>query len=208
MSTPPPSETPTDSSTTVTRDRIIDAGIAEFTTHGYARTTTRRLAEAAGVNEVTIFRHFGSKKKLLLACVDAINATGFAATFAAHVSGDYAADIAVMARRQIDDTVARFAGLRLLLCEALSIPEVRASLIHGAGDNSAHLTAYFASQIAAGVIRADLTPTDLVNAFNGIFSANVFFSTLLDATPPDDATVQQLAQIFVAGTIAPQGATP
>lgn len=33
--------------------------------YGFRGATTRRIAEAAGVNEVTLFRHFGSKEALL-----------------------------------------------------------------------------------------------------------------------------------------------
>lgn len=33
--------------------------------YGFRGATTRRIAESAGVNEVTIFRHFGSKEALL-----------------------------------------------------------------------------------------------------------------------------------------------
>lgn len=36
-----------------------------FAEHGWRGTTTRRIADAAGVNEVTVFRHFGSKEALL-----------------------------------------------------------------------------------------------------------------------------------------------
>ena len=39
--------------------------------HGFRGTTTRRIAEEAGVNEVTIFRLFGSKAALLDAAIRA-----------------------------------------------------------------------------------------------------------------------------------------
>ncbi len=45
-----------------TRERILQAAAELFAEKGYARATTRSIAEAAKVNEVTIFRHFGSKK--------------------------------------------------------------------------------------------------------------------------------------------------
>ena len=48
-----------------TRQRILAAGAAEFAENGYARATTRSIARRAGVNEVTLFRHFGSKRELL-----------------------------------------------------------------------------------------------------------------------------------------------
>lgn len=47
------------------RDRILEAAREVFALHGSAGATTRRIAEAAGVNEVTLFRHFGSKQSLL-----------------------------------------------------------------------------------------------------------------------------------------------
>lgn len=38
-----------------------------FVRQGITQTTTRQIADAAGVNEVTLFRHFGTKQGLLLA---------------------------------------------------------------------------------------------------------------------------------------------
>jgi AcrR family transcriptional regulator len=46
-------------------DRILGAAVRVFEEHGIRGATTRRIADAAGVNEVTLFRHFGSKEKLL-----------------------------------------------------------------------------------------------------------------------------------------------
>ena len=46
------------------RDQIIDAAIALFGARGYNGTTTRALADAAGVSEATIFKHFPTKDAL------------------------------------------------------------------------------------------------------------------------------------------------
>ena len=48
-----------------THARIIEAALKEFTQNGYKGASTRAIAERAGVNEVTLFRHFGSKLDLL-----------------------------------------------------------------------------------------------------------------------------------------------
>lgn len=48
-----------------TRDQILAAATAVFAQHGFRGSTTRRIADKAGVNEVTIFRYFGSKDALL-----------------------------------------------------------------------------------------------------------------------------------------------
>jgi AcrR family transcriptional regulator len=52
------------------RSRIIDAAARVYAAHGYRGATTRRIAEEAGVNEVTLFRQFGSKSALLDAMVE------------------------------------------------------------------------------------------------------------------------------------------
>lgn len=47
------------------RGRLLEAAREVFAMYGASGATTRRIAEAAGVNEVTVFRLFGSKEALL-----------------------------------------------------------------------------------------------------------------------------------------------
>lgn len=47
------------------RDEILTAAAEVFAQHGFRGSTTRRIADAAGVNEITIFRQFGSKEALI-----------------------------------------------------------------------------------------------------------------------------------------------
>jgi len=48
-----------------TRQQIIDAAAKVYAEVGFRGATTRRIAEVAGVNEVTLFRTFGSKANLI-----------------------------------------------------------------------------------------------------------------------------------------------
>jgi AcrR family transcriptional regulator len=48
-----------------THDRLIDVTARLFAESGYHGTTTRRIAQEADLNEVTVFRHFGSKDALI-----------------------------------------------------------------------------------------------------------------------------------------------
>ena len=56
-----------------TRETILDAAARVYSQHGFRGSTTRRIAEAASVNEVTIFRYFGSKAALLAEAVKGID---------------------------------------------------------------------------------------------------------------------------------------
>src|SRR5437660_8817581 len=46
------------------RQTIVDAAVPLFARKGFAGTTTRELAEAAGISEALLFRHFPSKQLL------------------------------------------------------------------------------------------------------------------------------------------------
>ena len=47
-----------------TSKKIMHEALKLFSEQGYYPTTTKQIAEEAGVNELTIFRHFGSKSNL------------------------------------------------------------------------------------------------------------------------------------------------
>ena len=55
------------------RDRILAAAARVYAETGFRGATTRRIAEEAGVNEITIFRQFGSKAALI---DEVVRATG------------------------------------------------------------------------------------------------------------------------------------
>jgi AcrR family transcriptional regulator len=196
---------PSPSGSDTTRQRIIDAALQLFGQIGYARTTTRAIAVAAEVNEVTLFRHFGSKKQLLAACVTSFNASSFAETFQQRLIGDYRQDIWMMAQAQLSDLWAGFDLVRLLLCDAQEIPELLAIFAAGAQNNAAQIADYYRHQIAAGVVRADLDPVAAAQAFDSLFSWPVFMAKVLPgggfSYPLPDQFVHDLVDIFVQGTI-------
>ena len=55
----------------VTDATMFDAALSVLADRGYAGATTRRIAEVAGINEVTLFRRFGDKRQLILAAIHA-----------------------------------------------------------------------------------------------------------------------------------------
>ena len=47
-----------------TKDRLLESALKLISHKGYLGTTTREIARTAGVTELTLFRHFGSKERL------------------------------------------------------------------------------------------------------------------------------------------------
>ena len=52
------------------REDLLAAAIAEFGEKGYHGASTETIAERAGISQPYLFRLYGTKKELFLACVD------------------------------------------------------------------------------------------------------------------------------------------
>lgn len=53
------------------REKLLEVAARVYAEAGYRGTTTRRIAQEADLNEVTLFRHFGSKDALLREAIEA-----------------------------------------------------------------------------------------------------------------------------------------
>jgi len=80
-----------------TRNRILAATRQLFAKKGRRGTTTREIAELAGVNEATLFRHFGNKDALIEACAEHYCATLQLQEQLTGLNGDLRNDLRLMA---------------------------------------------------------------------------------------------------------------
>jgi len=95
---------------------IYAAAIALFCERGFGGTTTRQIADRAGVNEVTLFRRFGSKAGLMEAAItDALANAPFGQVLATE---DVAADLTKVVREYLR-TYEKHGGLALTLFSQL-----------------------------------------------------------------------------------------
>jgi AcrR family transcriptional regulator len=73
MIAPPAAKnTPVKAAPGAARERLLDAAAVVFAREGIAGSTTREIAQAAGVNEVTLFRLFQNKQNLLVAVLERV----------------------------------------------------------------------------------------------------------------------------------------
>lgn len=188
-----------------TRQRLIQAAAELFSTLGYARTTTRKIAADAGVSEVTLFRHFGSKKNLFAAVLEEYAGTpDMRSTLAGEFSGDYHQDMLTLGRHFMRVLIERREAMRMMLCEAghfEEVSEVLGQMPRGLRDG---LAAYLRRQIAAGNVQ-DMDPEVMAQAFFGMFFsynvAQAIFGESMALETTIDHLIQQFVDIFVNGTI-------
>jgi TetR/AcrR family transcriptional regulator len=91
-----------------TRDRLVDAALQEFATHGFDGATTREIARRAGVALAALPYHFTTKEALWRAAADRIFAL-LSETFRARFSGLEGVDLTTRLRLILRDFV-RFAA--------------------------------------------------------------------------------------------------
>lgn len=84
---------------TDTSEKLLLAAIDLISQQGYDGTTTKEIAEKAGVSEVTLFRHFGSKQGLLIAAFEKYHYAGeMTKLFEERLTGDVKTDLLLIAR--------------------------------------------------------------------------------------------------------------
>lgn len=188
-----------------TRETILEAAAVLFGEHGYKGTTTRAIAEHAGVNEVTVFRKFGSKQGLLQALGEmwAAKMAGFAVGTIPEAS-DTRGTLEVLAKMEVRQALEMGAPAMRLAFDAQSVPEVAATLGEGPGNNLEGLAAYLAARQGAGDLRQDLDPHVMAEAFFTLTSTFVMSRTVLGDRVGDygltlDEVVAQLLEIYLVG---------
>src|ERR687883_1828091 len=62
------------------RPQIVDVAMRLFSERGFRGTTTKEIAQAAGVSEAIIFRHFATKDDLYAAIIDLKSCSAFGAS--------------------------------------------------------------------------------------------------------------------------------
>lgn len=191
-----------------TGEAILAAASGLFGERGYRGTTTRAIAERAGVNEVTVFRRFGSKQGLLRALGESWAKTmaGFAVVGIPDPA-DIRGTLHALARMEV--TQARHLGtvaMRLAL-DAKSDPEVAEVMGAGPAQNLGGLASYLTERQGAGDIRPEIDPRVMAEGFflltsTLVMSREVLGSGFEDATAvPAEQAAEQLIDIYLEGAL-------
>lgn len=137
-----------------TRESLLDVTARLYAEHGWRGTTTRSIAEAAGVNEVTLFRLFGTKESLLL---EAIGQASLAEPPAAlpEQPGSLAAELTAWALAQHQSLVAKSGIIRSCLAESEERPALAPQACKGRTIAVAEGVRYLEAARARGLIGAE-----------------------------------------------------
>jgi len=153
-----------------TKARLIEAALDLFAERGVTETTTKAVAERAQVNEVTLFRNFGNKYRLLLAVIQD-SAVSAKLIHALVEKANEKENVAEFLREYAQESLRTLEKapdlVRSIVGEAGNYPiENRMALGKGLDEANRYVAAYLEQAISRENISSDFTPEQIVNLFN------------------------------------------
>lgn len=139
------------------RTQLIEAALKVYASAGIRGATTRRIADAAGVNEVTLFRHFGSKEALIRDALFCCGERALAVRFP-EVPSDPEAELLAFATAHHEGLRGQAALIRKTMAEFEDHPEALALAREMTARIDAELEAYLVRLRDAGLARGEWSP--------------------------------------------------
>jgi AcrR family transcriptional regulator len=191
------------------RKQIMAAAARLFSRQGFDGTTTREIAQSAGVNEAIIFRHFTSKDELYWAVVwEQIGKGGYPGRLHRRLASSRTAKQALshVAETLLHRSEEDVALTRLLLFSALRNSELAEELLQGYITESLNLvTDYIREGVARGQLRK-IDPAVGARAFLAMVACHKLIHDLFEVAghPKYDSRElgRQLADIWLNGASA------
>lgn len=181
----------------VSRERILDAAARVYAKHGFKGATTRLIAIEADVNEVTLFRTFGSKGALLEAVLLQHVST--------HVPPSLPAepvDPATELRVFIEGNIRNISEMRPLLLHTMGESEDRPEAHEFAcrGRHQVHdtISSYLMRLQDLGLAARDLDIATAAVMLTGTIMSDVMGRPIVpDVYPPVEEVAERYAAIFL-----------
>ena len=183
-----------------TRARILAATREIYSSHGSRGTTTREVAVRAGVNEATLFRHFGTKQQLLSEMLDFYSGVSVIPEMVERVRS-YAAiedQLQELALGCIESMKRKEDLMRITMAEEITNPEALTCAWQAPTAARAALKEFFEEKVASGTLRGD--GDLLARVFMSLFFALVMARKIWgDIDGTHETIAENIVKIFLNG---------
>ena len=184
-------------------ERILRRASELFAEKGWAATSLREIAEAAGCTKPALYYHWGNKEALFTACIRA-ETDALTALIADHLEDDLPET--TVAARLVGGLRDFFAhlessptGMRLVTRAELR-PEPRQPVFDFASLREQHheyIRTLLARGVRRGELRSDVNLDDMVHALSGMVDQRL--QLWLHGEPLDDDLPERIVHLFLHG---------
>lgn len=193
--------------TTPTKEKILNAAMTLVSEKGYLGATTREIARGAGVTELTLFRHFGSKERLFEACLNRHTFLPTLRELLPDLEGmSYDEALRTVGRRFLLSLKARKPMVKIMQAEMCRYPDKMKRMSGTFFDEMlGTLAAYFEARQRTGELRS-FPPELAARMFIGMLFSYFRTEELMRGTDITrqgrmDKAVNGFVDIFIHGTI-------
>jgi AcrR family transcriptional regulator len=165
------------------RNRILAAAARVYAQYGFRGATTRLIATEAGVNEVTLFRTFGSKAELLQAMLQS-QVTATEAPILSEDIGDPEAEMTQWCGRLLDHLRGHAHLIRKTIAEAPERPDAACAACEGSNTAGASLAMYVERLKDAGLADAETDTHTAVSMFMSALFGDALYRDVMPAVFP------------------------
>ncbi|SEM90500.1 TetR/AcrR family transcriptional regulator [Lihuaxuella thermophila] len=193
--------------------KILEAAIHVFAEKGFSGASTSEIAERAGVAEATIFKHYRTKKGLLLRLVIpaiARVASSYIATPVLNILDqdkplrDLLHELIVDRKKLFEEN---WKTIRIILVESLFHPEIREALKTHVAKHVVHMASEKIEELKnMGKLRADLPDHVILRGVMSQIGAYLFASNVIPelmAKGEENEEIEWIVELLVGG-IAPK----
>ena len=186
-----------------TKDKIADAALEVFADKGFGVATTREIARKAGVNEVTIFRHFRTKERLFNAAAARLGQVPLKVIGEPpEPSDDIVADLTEIGMFITAGVTENSKYFRLMISEVTRRPKLWDNVAEAPMFIISLLSGYFDKAKARGLVRKDLDSTIAALAFFSFFFRTLVATAFLGKDvfiEMNRENIHKFAEMFVRG---------
>ncbi|MEP6573160.1 MAG: helix-turn-helix domain-containing protein [Gemmatimonadota bacterium] len=182
------------------RLKLLDAAARVYAETGFRGATTRRIAREAGVNEITLFRHFGSKARLLheaIACAAVASPAALLPVRPVHPR----LELLEWSRSHLKDLYEKRALIRTCMGEVEEHPDMIAAEGNPTSSSAKDLGRYLRRLKAAGLAKAPFDPASAAAMLMGVLFADAMGRDVIpDMFNQDmDTAVHHYIDLFLRG---------
>jgi AcrR family transcriptional regulator len=190
-----------------TKELLLQATLKLISEKGYIGATTREIAHQAGVTELTLFRHFGSKERLFEELLKSYTFLPKLKVLLPELEGLSCEDaLMLIAIRFLNTLKERKSFIKILYSEVTIYPDqVRAVYNKFIDELRATMASYLRSLQEQGVLRKELSPEMAGRVFLWVLISYFRSEEIMRSTGMKKKTmeknVREIIDIFTRGTL-------
>lgn len=194
--------------TSNTKEQLLKATLKLISEKGYLGATTREIAQEAGVTELTLFRHFGSKERLFEELLKSYTFLPMLKELLPELEGlSFEEALTLIATRFLLSLKERKSMVKIMYSEVTSYPvKIREVYNKFIDEMRTTLALYFESRQNRAIIRKNMSPDMAARVFLWILFSYFRSEEIMRSAGMKKKTmekdVRMIIDIFMHGTLS------